>query len=192
MLRDATITDADHVFALVLHELERRNWRILRRVSKEQLSQVLFVGYHAPDFRYGLNQVRVYENQGVAAGVAFGYPAANEANLDQQWDDLFAKFQIQLTKPFPPVVRAYSDEWYLDLLEVSPRYRHKAYRGQTFAEYLMQDAIHRTRLSGYRYVGLDARPGSPLADLAAEFGFVVTQTNRFDRQSWVHLRLRLV
>jgi len=36
MLRDATIVDADAVAMLVLHEVERRQLRRLRRVTKEQ------------------------------------------------------------------------------------------------------------------------------------------------------------
>ncbi|MGP4116407.1 hypothetical protein ACS4N0_04445 [Levilactobacillus zymae] len=191
MLRDATVVDANAVAMLVLHELERRQLRQLRRVSKEQLSQLLFVGYHQPDFRYGFPQARVYQNQGVAVGVAYGYPAAREPQLDNQWTALFERLQV--TAPQVPVIRphALADEWYLDLLTVNPRYAHKTYQQRWFAEWLMGDVLHRARMSGARYVGLDVRPGSPLATLAAQFGFVGTQWRSFDRRVLLHLRYKI-
>ncbi|MCF7522283.1 hypothetical protein L3X07_00450 [Levilactobacillus brevis] len=94
MLRDATIVDADAVSMLVLHELERRQLRRLRRLSKEQLSRLLFVGYHQSAFRYGFPQARVYQNQGVAVGVAYGYPATVEMTLDNEWTTLFERLQV--------------------------------------------------------------------------------------------------
>lgn len=191
MLRDATRVDADAVALLVLHELERRQLRRLRRVSKEQLSQMLFVGYHQPDFRYGYPQARVYQNQGVAVGVAYGYPAAVEATLDNRWVDLFAR--QQLTPPQQDVVtpRALPDEWYLDLLTVRNRSKGKTYQQKWFDEWLLGDAIHRARLSGAPVIGMDVRPGSALASLATEFGFVATARRRLDRQTYYHLRLKL-
>lgn len=191
MLRDATRVDADAVALLVLHELERRQLRRLRRVSKEQLSQMLFVGYHQPDFRYGYPQARVYQNQGVAVGVVYGYPAAVEATLDNRWTDLFAR--QQLTPPQQDVVtpRALPDEWYLDLLTVRNRSKGKTYQQKWFDEWLLGDAIHRARLSGTPVIGMDVRPGSALASLATEFGFVATARRRLDRQVYYHLRLKL-
>ena len=125
MLRNAEIVDGPAVAMLVLHELERRQYRQLRRVTKEQLSQLLFVGYREPNFRYNYHLARVYQNQGVAVGVAFGFPSEQEGQLDNQWTTLFERLQI--TPPQQPVVRprALPDAWYLDLLTVNPRYSHK-------------------------------------------------------------------
>lgn len=191
MLRDATRVDADAVALLVLHELERRQLRRLRRVSKEQLSQMLFVGYHQPAFRYGYPQARVYQNQGVAVGVAYGYPAAVERTLDNRWANLFDR--QQLTPPQQDVVtpRALPDEWYLDLLTVRNRSKGKIYQQKWFDEWLLGDAIRRARLSGAPVIAMDVRPGSALAKLAAEFGFVATARRRLDRQTYYHLRLKL-
>lgn len=191
MLRDATLVDADAIAMLVLHELERRQLRRLRRVSKEQLSQLLFVGFRQPDFRYGYPQARVYQNQGVAVGVAYGYPAAREAELDNQWTDLFER--LQLTPPQQPVVmpRSLPDEWYLDLLTVRSRSAGKTYQQWWFDEWLLGDAIHQARLSGQPVMGMDVRPGTHLANLAAQFGFVVHHERRLDRQLTLHLRYRL-
>ena len=191
MLRDATIVDADSVATLVLHELERRQLRRLRRLSKEQLSQLLFVGYHQPQFRYGYPQARVYQNQGVAVGVAYGYPAAVEPTLDNQWSALFARLQVTPPKQLVVTPRARPDEWYLDLLTVRGRYRGKTYQGQWFDEWLMGDAIHRARRSGLAAMGLDVRPGSQLAKLAAQYGFVAVERRKLDRQTYYHLRLNL-
>ncbi|KJW11788.1 hypothetical protein [Levilactobacillus spicheri] len=191
MLREATIVDADAVAMMVLHELERRQYRQLRRVSKEQLSQLLFVGYHQPDFRYGYPQAHVYQNQGVAVAVAYGFPAAREATLDNRWTALFARLQV--TPPQQPVVqpRALPDEWYLDLLTVNPRYAHKTYQQKWFDEWLMGETIHRARQSGQPVLGMDVRPGTGIASLAAQFGFVATSRRRFDRQTYLHLRYPL-
>ena len=191
MLRDATIVDADSVAMLVLHELERRQLRRLRRLSKEQLSQLLFVGYHQPQFRYGYPQARVYQNQGVAVGVAYGYPAAVEQTLDNQWSALFARLQVAPPQQLVVTPRARPDEWYLDLLTVRARYRGKTYQQKWFDEWLMGDAIHRARLSGAQAMGVDVRPGSALAKLAAQYGFVAVERRRIDRQTTFHLRLNL-
>lgn len=192
MLRAATLVDADAVAMLVLHELERRQLRRLRRVTKEQLSQMLFVGYQQPNFRYGFPQARVYQNQGVAVGVAYGYPAAVETSLDNQWSTLFARQQLPL--PQQPIItpRALPDEWYLDLLTVRNRSKGKTYQQRWFDEWLLADAIHQARRSGRTVVGMDVRPGSALATLAADFGFVATQRRRLDRQPYYHLRLKLI
>jgi hypothetical protein len=191
VLRDATLVDADAVALLVLHELERRQLRRLRRVSKEQLSQMLFVGVRQPQFRYGYPQARVYQNQGVAVGVAYGYPAAVEPTLDNRWTNLFAR--QQLTPPQQDVVtpRALPDEWYLDLLTVRNRSKGKTYQQKWFDEWLLGDAIHRARLTGAPVIAMDVRPGSALAKLAAGFGFVATARRRLDRQTYYHLRLKL-
>ncbi|RXI77608.1 hypothetical protein [Levilactobacillus suantsaii] len=191
MLRDATVVDADTVSILVLHELERRQLRQLRRVTKEQLSQLLFVGYHQPKFRYGYPHARVYENQGVAVGAAFGYPASVEVQLDNQWTALFERLQV--SPPQVPVItpRALADEWYLDLLTVNPRYARKTYLQRWFDEWLMGDVLARATASGQPVVGLDVRPGSRLAQMAAQFGFVGTQRRLLDRQPYYHLRYRL-
>ncbi|WP_125581495.1 hypothetical protein [Levilactobacillus cerevisiae] len=191
MLRDATIVDADAVAMLVLHELERRQLRRLRRVTKEQLSQMLFVGYHQPDFRYGYPQARVYQNQGVAVGVVYGYPAAVEATLDNQWAELFSRQQLTVPQQLVVIPRALPDEWYLDLLTVRNRSKGKTYQQKWFDEWLLGDAIHRARESGQPVMGMDVRPGSSLATLAAEFGFVATQRRLLDRQVYYHLRLKL-
>ncbi|MCT3588528.1 hypothetical protein EFS12_10075 [Levilactobacillus brevis] len=191
VLRDATIVDADAVSMLVLHELERRQLRRLRRLSKEQLSQLLFVGYHQSAFRYGFPQARVYQNQGVAVGVAYGYPAAVEMTLDNEWTPLFERLQV--TPPQQSVVspRALPDEWYLDLLTVRNRSQHKTYQQKWFDEWLFGDAIHQARLSGQAFLGLDVRPGNRLAQLAAMFGCVTTERRRLDRQPYLHLRYRI-
>lgn len=191
MLRDAETPDGNTVSILVLHELERRQYRQLRRLSKEQLSQLLFVGYHEPTFRYSYHYARVYENQGVAVGAAFGFPAAMEAQLDNDWTALFERLQV--TPPQLPVVqlRALPDEWYLDLLTVNPKYARKTYLQKWFNEWLMEDVIHRARTSGATVVGMDVRPGTEIASLAAQFGFIATQRRQFDRQPYLHLRLRI-
>ncbi|WP_407886636.1 hypothetical protein [Levilactobacillus sp. N40-8-2] len=191
MLRDATIVDADAVAMLVLHELERRQLRRLRRLSKEQLSQLLFVGYHQSAFRYGYPQARVYQNQGVAVGVAYGYPAAVEHTLDNQWTALFERLQVTPPQQVVVTPRARPDEWYLDMLTVRGRYQGKTYQGWWFAEWLMGDAIHRARLSGANAMGMDVRPGSQLAKLAAQYGFVAVERRKLDRQTYFHLRLNL-
>lgn len=191
MLRDAETVDGDAVAILVLHELERRNYRQLRRLSKEQLSQLLFVGYHQPAFRYSYRQGRVYENQGVAVGVAMGFPAELESQLDNDWTALFRRLQV--TPPQLAVVqpRALPDEWYLDLLTVNPKYRRKTYQQRWFDEWLMGDTLRRARATGKQVVGLDTRPGTAIASLAAQYGFVETQRRQFDRQTYLHLRYRL-
>lgn len=191
MLRDATVVDADTVAILVLHELERRQLRQLRRVTEEQLSQLLFVGYQEPNFRYGYPQARVYENQGVAVGVAFGFPATQEAQLDNQWTALFERLQV--TPPAVPVIgpHALPDEWYLDMLTVNPKYAHKTYLQKWFDEWLLGDVIKRAQASGQRVIGLDVRPGTHLATLAAQSGFIATKRRSFDRQTYLHLRLRV-
>ena len=191
MLRQATLVDADAVAMMVLHELERRHLRQLRRLSKEQLSQLLFVGYRQPQFRYGYPQARVYQNQGVAVGVAYGYLAAQEAQLDNRWTALFSRLQVTPPQSLVTAPRALADEWYLDLLTVNPRYRRKTYQQKWFAEWLMGDVVHRARLSGARVIGVDVRAGSPLAQLAAQFGFIATQRRRLDRQPYLHLRRRI-
>ncbi|MFD1548877.1 N-acetyltransferase [Levilactobacillus fuyuanensis] len=191
MLRDATIVDADSVAMLVLHELERRQLRRLRRLSKEQLSQLLFVGYHQLAFRYGYPLARVYQNQGVAVGVAYGYPAAVESTLDNQWTALFERLQVAPPQQAVVTPRARPDEWYLDMLTVRGRYQGKTYQGWWFAEWLMGDAIHRARLSGANTMGMDVRPGSSLAKLAAQYGFVAVERRKLDRQTYFHLRLNL-
>ncbi|WP_204121919.1 MULTISPECIES: hypothetical protein [Levilactobacillus] len=192
MLRDATIVDADAVAMLVLHEVERRQLRRLRRVTKEQLSQMLFVGYHQPDFRYGYPQARVYQNQGVAVGVAYGYPAVTERTLDNQWATLFERQQLTVPQQLVVTPRALPDEWYLDLLTVRNRSKGKTYQQKWFDEWLLGDAIHRARQSRLPAMGMDVRPGSSLAGLAADFGFVATQRRQLDRQTYYHLRLTLV
>jgi len=191
MIRPATVVDADLVAMMVLHELERRQYRQLRRISKDQLSQLLFVGFHQPKFRYGYPLAHVYQNQGVAVGVAVGFPAALESQLDNQWTALFDRLQV--VPPQQPItqLRALPDEWYLDLLAVNPRYANKTYQQYWFDEWLMGDVLHRARVSGQSVVGMDVRPGTKLAGLAAEFGFVVTQRRRFDRQTYLHLRYHL-
>ncbi|WP_203640917.1 hypothetical protein [Levilactobacillus andaensis] len=191
MLRDATIVDADAVAMLVLHELERRQLRRLRRISKEQLSQLLFVGYHQPQFRYGYPQARVYQNQGVAVGVAYGYPAAVEPTLDNQWSALFTRMQVAPPQQLVVPPRALADEWYLDLLTVRNRSKGKTFQQKWFDEWLLGDAIHRAKLSGCPVMGMDVRPGSSLGTLAAEYGFVATQRRLLDRQGYCHLRLKL-
>ncbi|GEO73950.1 hypothetical protein FD30_GL000216 [Levilactobacillus namurensis DSM 19117] len=190
MLRNAEIVDGPAVAMLVLHELERRQYRQLRRVTKEQLSQLLFVGYREPNFRYNYHLARVYQNQGVAVGVAFGFPAEQEGQLDNQWTTLFERLQI--TPPQQPVVRprALPDEWYLDLLTVNPRYAHKTYQLKWFDEWLMTDVLRCARVNDKPVVGLDVRPGTAIASLAAQYGFVSTQRRRFDRQTYLHLRYR--
>ncbi|KRO01245.1 hypothetical protein IV54_GL000461 [Levilactobacillus paucivorans] len=191
MLRAATIVDADAVAILVLHELERRHLRRLRRLTKEQLSQLLFVGYHQENFRYGYRQARVYQNQGVAVGVAYGYPAAVEPTLDNQWAALFERLQVAPSQQLVVTPRALPDEWYLDLLTVRPRSANKTYQQWWFDEWLMADALRQARQSGARVVGMDVRPGSRNAQLAAEFGFLVSAYRQLDRQPYVHLRYRL-
>ncbi|WP_367296338.1 hypothetical protein [Levilactobacillus yonginensis] len=191
MLRDATIVDADAVAMLVLHELERRQLRQLRRLSKEQLSQLLFVGYHQENFRYGYPQARVYQNQGVAVGVAYGYPAAVEPTLDNQWASLFSRLQETPPQQLVVAPRALPDEWYLDLLTVRNRSKGKTFQQKWFDEWLLGGALHQARLSGQAVVGMDVRPGSSNAKLAAEFGFVATMWRRLDRQNYLHLRYRV-
>ena len=191
MLREATIVDANAVAMMVLHELEHRQLRRLRRLSKEQLSQLLFVGYHQPNFRYGYPQAHVYQNQGVAVGVAFGFTAERERELDNQWTALFERLQVAPPQQSVVLPRALPDEWYLDLLAINPRYAHKTYQQWWFDEWLMGDVLRRARQSGQPVVGLDVRAGSRLATLAAEFGFLVTQPRRLDRHPWLHLRYRL-
>ena len=54
----------------------------------------------------------------------------------------------------------------------------------------MTGVLRRARVSGKPVVGLDVRPGTAIASLAAQYGFVSTQRRRFDRQTYLHLRYR--
>lgn len=148
MIRLAKKEDRRQIASLVLMILKDMEADILTRVEDQKVCHLLEKAMLDPTYRYGLARGLVYEAEGKVAGIAFGYPAAAEAKIDEPMDQLMAEHGLAGERLFTDE-ETFADEWYLDTLSVAERFRRKGIATQ------LLDAVDRLAVrTGEDKIGL--------------------------------------
>lgn len=189
MIRPAKLSDAQYVIPILLQIFDEMELTALAEVSNEALSQMLIAAFKEPTYRYGYRHMLVYEDDDTneILGLAVGYPAQLEANID---DALAPYFQMI---GLPSETRLFSNdesrpgEWYLDSLAVAPHAQGRGIGSQLLSflpEYLKKQ--------GQSILSLSVDLKNPLAKkLYVRHGFVEDGYTMIDRHKYDHMIKRL-
>lgn len=122
MIRTAKIEDAQAIAELVLVVLKDMEVDFLTQFGEEKTVEVIKRAVESPTYRYGYQRGIIKEIDGEVAGIAFGYLAEEEPMIDQPLSETLEKMGL----PDAPIfvdLETYPNEWYLDTIVVSEKFR---------------------------------------------------------------------
>ena len=124
IIRQAEEDDAQQIMALFHIILKEMEVPLLKQADDKKLCKALERSFETPECRKTLAQIIVADVSGKVAGIAFGYPNENEHKVDSLLCRFFPSVGLQKRDSmYDQDDSELPDEWYLDSLVVSPRYR---------------------------------------------------------------------
>ncbi|MDF7626828.1 GNAT family N-acetyltransferase [Lactobacillaceae bacterium L1_55_11] len=140
-----------------------------------------------PDSHYGYRHALVARHDdGTVVGVAFGYPAQYEVELDQTLQAIVAARYDYHDWVFPDR-EGQGEEWYLDSIVVSDQARGQGVGGQ-----LLNYAAQAAGQAGFKTIGLNVDDLNPRAKkLYLAQGFEFDKKVQIGSHSYSHLQRKL-
>lgn len=123
MIRFAKKEDGPAVAELILIILKDMELDFLEAFSDEEVKEVVAACFCDPTYRFGYQRGLVAEIDGEIAGAAFGYPAEAESIIDLPLENYFKAQGVSQDIQMFIDGEAFKDEWYLDSIAVSEKYR---------------------------------------------------------------------
>lgn len=158
MIRGISQKDTAEITALLWVIFEDMELSLLNKISKNKVLEMVREAMADPTYRYGMNRGLVYELNGEIAGVSFGYPAIDEAVIDEPFRKVLIKNGYAENETLFVDKEAFPKEWYLDSIVV-----HKKYRGLGIGSILLKEMDHLAINAGYSTIGLNVDIGNPKA-----------------------------
>ncbi|MGX6969814.1 GNAT family N-acetyltransferase [Vagococcus bubulae] len=151
MIRFAQKEDASQAIDLVMIVLKDMELDIFEKLSDKEVKELLVSAYiDKPTHRYGYKNAIVKEIDGKIAGVAFGYPHHHEKTIDDGFYDILEQNNLPKDYRLFTEEEAFDDEWYLDTLVTSPKFR-----GQGVAKELLNSLPDLAKQTGLTTIGLN-------------------------------------
>lgn len=122
MIRTAKVEDAQAIAELVLVVLKDMEIDFLKEFGEEKTIEVIKKTVESPTYRYGYSRGIVKEINGEVAGIAFGYLAEEESIIDQPLTQTLKAMGLP-NAPLFVDLETYPNEWYLDTIVVSEKFR---------------------------------------------------------------------
>lgn len=184
MIRFATKEDRQQIAPLLLVILKDMELPVLQEISESLMCQLLADAILEPTYRYGYARGLVYEHEGKIAGVAFGYPEKEEAQVDQPWQKILKKYGLREDLRLFTDKEAFLGEWYLDAISVAA-----AYRGLGIGSQLLAALPMLVRQTNESVIGLNVDEQNPRAQaLYAKQGFQVVGECTLSGHRYAHMQ----
>lgn len=167
MIRFAEKKDGMAAAELILIILKDMELDFLNYFSEEETKKVIADCFLDPTYRYSYRRGIVDEIDGEIAGVAFGYPAEDEAVIDLPLMNYLKEKGIEEDIKMFIDPETVPGEWYLDSIAVNPEFR-----GHGIGSRLIESLDKLALRDGKEVIGLNVDQGNPQAKrLYARQGF---------------------
>ena len=187
MIRPANVQDRNQMAELVYVIFSDMELPLVARYSKEELIAFVVEAMSDPTYRYSETRALVKEVDGKVVGVAFGYPADEEAIIDDAWKHVARAHNIVRPWQLFTDKETLPNEWYLDSICVSSRQR-----GQGIGSQLLAAVEEQAKASDQSYLGLCCDQQNPQAKkLYESFGYRVVQTQQISGHVYDHMQKKL-
>ena len=187
MIRQPSEDERTQIIPLIQTIMEDMELPILKVVSLNTLHTMLEEAMLHEGFRYSLTNTLVYIEDGIVAGVIFGY----HGHLEPQIDDPF--YQLYETYNIPTSIRLYEDsetqagEWYIDTLSV-----HENHRRKGIGMKLLQAVENLAKQQGANVIALNCEEINDKAyQLYQKLGYTATSTKNLSGHSYYHMTKKL-
>lgn len=170
MIRPAKKTDAEQFVPILMQILNDMELDVIAEIGTDKIQELLVAAFENPKYRYGYQRVLVYADDQTdrVQGICVGYPAADEATIDDALTPYLAQFGIPTDTQLFTDVETKPGEWYLDSLAVAPDAQKRGIGGQLL-DYL-PDYL---RAKGEKVISLNVDFGNEKAKrLYLHHGFV--------------------
>lgn len=186
IIRQAEEDDAQQIMALFHIILKEMEVPLLKQSDDKKLCKALERSFETPECRKTLAQIIVADVSGKVAGIAFGYPNENEHKVDSLLCRFFPSVGLQKRDSvYDQDDSELPDEWYLDSLVVSPKYRGCGI-GTALLKALPKVAHKRNKAR----IGLDVDVKNTKAEhLYRHLGFKGSSTCLIDAHEYKHLQI---
>ena len=188
IIRQAEEDDAQQIVALFHLILKEMEVPLLKQTDADSLKKALSLSFKTKECRQTLAQTIVAEIDGEVAGIAFGYPNENDAQVDSLLCRYFPKVGLQARDSiYDQDANELPNEWYLDSLVVAPKFRGKGI-GTALLKSLPQVARTESKFK----IGLDVDFSNPKAEhLYRKIGFRGVKTCVIDHHKYKHLQVAI-
>lgn len=187
MIRDARKEDAKAIAPLILVILQDMELPFVMQYGVEQTLAVLEKGIQSEDYRYSYRRALVAEEDGVVAGVAFGYPDRDEPLIDLPLAEILADLGLPQTERLFTDPETFPNEWYLDTISVNA-----AFRGQGIGTQLLAALPQLARKSHQNVIGLSVDKENPKAKrLYQRAGFEVVGQAVISGHQYDHMQKKI-
>lgn len=167
MIRFATKEDGQAIAPLILVILKDMELPLLAVVPEPTILAVLAEAVAEPTYRFGYKRGLVYEEQGLVAGVAFGYPNEAEPVIDEPLKQVLRNHQLDDGIQLFVDPETLENEWYLDSISVDERFR-----GLGIGSKLLEALPEIAKRDGKSVIGLNVdKANSNAKKLYARKGF---------------------
>ncbi|MGX7328020.1 GNAT family N-acetyltransferase [Enterococcus bulliens] len=187
MIRQAVPADRKQMAELVYVIFCDMELPLVSRYTKNELLEFVVEAMEDETYRYSETRAIVKEVAGKIAGVAFGYPAADEQAIDNAWKTIVQKHHIAEPSALFTDPETLPNEWYLDSICVAADYR-----GQGIGKELLASVETTAQQSCYEYIGLCCDQKNPKAKkLYERFGYRVVTTQQLSGHTYDHMQKKL-
>ncbi|KRM88800.1 GNAT family acetyltransferase [Liquorilactobacillus vini DSM 20605] len=187
LIRSAKKDDAIQIvplFTIILNEMELPS---LKTIPAAKLTYVIEKSFASPQYRGTPAQTLVAEINGKIAGFAWGYPDENEHQVDEVMRSFFPEVGLPASTQIFDDDEAFSAEWYLDSIAVSPEFQ-----GQGIGTALLKELPQIAKNLGKTRIGLNVDWANPKANkLYHKLGFIKNGTTKLSQHKYDHLILKL-
>lgn len=184
MIRPAEPKDIPEMMRLVLVILKDMELSLVKELGDTTMIKLLSEASFYPNYRYSYKRAIVKELEGQVAGVAFGYPAADEVVIDELLQQLLAEKSYEVDQKLFLDSEVFPNEWYLDSLVVSHRFR-----GQGIGSELLAYLPILAKESGQRRIGLNVDLANPQAEkLYVRHGFTYVGKKMISGHEYKHMQ----
>lgn len=182
MIRTATKKDIPAYAYLLMTIFKDMELPLLQTWGEASVFQYLCQACTKEGYRYFYQRVRLLEEEGKIIGVAVGYPATEEKDIDQGWVQVLEEEKI----PFEPLFwesECEGKDWYIDSVSVDT-----AWRGKGIGTRLLEDQIEVAREKGYATVALNVDFQNPRArKLYESIGFICHKEKEISNHPYAYM-----
>jgi ribosomal protein S18 acetylase RimI-like enzyme len=183
MIRFATSEDGLAIAKLVLVILKDMELPFVKEIGEAKTIEILTEAVKDPTYRYGYKRGLVKEVAGEIAGIAFGYPAEEEAIVDDALA-LVLKEMGMTDRPLFLDPETFPNEWYLDTICVD-----EAFRGQGIGSELLDALDKMAKREAKSVIGLCVDQANPNAQrLYERKGFAVVGEQMLSGHKYNHMQ----
>ncbi len=183
VIRKATPNDRPAIANLLMVIFRDMELAMLKKVSEEELVDMLVQAMAEPTYRYNESRGLVEEIDGQVAGIAFGYPSEQEAIIDQAWLPVAQKHLTGDVRLFTDP-EGFPNEWYIDSVCV-----HPDFRGHGIGTSLLQAVRKTAKQAGKDKMGLCCDFANVQAKkLYERLGFAVVGEQVLSNHPYYHMQ----